>query len=82
MYYLSCKRHFMIHFSIFYRTDRGIISTLPGNSSLLMDGYTCTGSESQLVDCSQLDLSSGCSGSDALTIQCSNKGKCMLLLSF
>ena len=67
--------------SVSYHTGLGIISTLPGNSSLLMNGYTCDGSESQLVECSQLDLSSGCSGSDALTIQCSDEGKCMLLLS-
>ena len=53
---------------------QGIIPTLPGNSSLLVYGYTCAGNEDRLVECSQLDLSSGCSGSDALTIQCSSEG--------
>ena len=63
-------------------TGQGIIPTLPGNSSRLGNGYTCTGNEDQLIECSQLDLSSGCSGSDALTIQCINEGICILFLSF
>ena len=55
-------------------TDQGIIPTLPENTNFLVYGYTCAGNEDRLVECSQLDLSSGCSGSDALTIQCSSEG--------
>lgn len=54
----------------------GNITTVPGTGNPIhQGGYVCMGDEERIVDCSPATLSSVCSHSDDLTIECSSTGR-------